>query len=151
MLASDKGGRTVNGRPTGLCRYPIDIRALGDPSKGCAKSFRVRFACSDGSSELTKEHRVEPEALGRYALLQCVGATDAIRSTDFDRSGSDFRNFEVTDNDPTPCQNACLGDARCRAWTFVKPGVQGAAGRCWLKSAVAVSAARPWRVSGVIR
>ena len=24
----------------------------------------------------------------------------------------------------------------CRVWTWVKPGVQGAAGRCWLKSPV---------------
>jgi hypothetical protein len=31
--------------PPGLCRYPIQKRVLGDPSKGCAKSFRVRYAC----------------------------------------------------------------------------------------------------------
>ena len=31
--------------PPGLCRYPIQKWVLGDPSKGCAKSFRVRYAC----------------------------------------------------------------------------------------------------------
>jgi hypothetical protein len=140
--------------PAGLCRYPIDVSSLGDPSKGCSKSFQVRYLCTGGGSEVNKQHQVGPEASGRYALLQCAGATDALRPTlepDFDRPGSDYRDVEMTGADPTPCQEACVGDAHCRAWTFVKPGVAGPAGHCWLKFEAPAGASRPCCVSGVIR
>lgn len=140
--------------PAGLCRYPIEQRVLGDPSKGCAKSFRVRYTCGGEIDGVTKEASVPPEAAGNYALLQCSGAVGAIRSTveeGVDRSGSDYRNFFLPSPDPALCQKACLNDARCRAWTFVKPGVQGPSAACWLKSDVPVAAKRPCCVSGLIR
>ena len=34
------------------------------------------------------------------------------------------------------CSFACQVENSCRAWTYVKPGIQGRSGRCWLKSAV---------------
>src|SRR5262249_32094487 len=34
------------------------------------------------------------------------------------------------------CQHSCAGDSRCQAWTWVKPGIQGPAAHCWLKSRV---------------
>jgi hypothetical protein len=52
-----------------------------------------------------------------------------------DRPGSDYTSFDIG-NSAGRCQSACLKDARCRAWTFVKPGIQGPSARCWLKSAV---------------
>jgi len=53
--------------PPGLCRYPIQQRVLGDPSKGCAKSFRVRYACGGEKDAIIKEAFVAPEAAGNYA------------------------------------------------------------------------------------
>jgi hypothetical protein len=32
------------------------------------------------------------------------------------------------------CQNACRNDASCMAFTWVRPGVQGPTGMCWLKA-----------------
>lgn len=49
----------------------------------------------------------------------------------FDLPGSDYDNFTAAS--ATVCRNSCGGDSRCQAWTWVKPGVQGPAGRCWLK------------------
>src|SRR5690242_21604428 len=51
------------------------------------------------------------------------------------RGGSDFWNFEL-DSGAEACSAACAADARCRAFTWVRPGVQGVRARCWLKSAV---------------
>src|SRR5262245_57609929 len=53
-----------------------------------------------------------------------------------DRPGLDYRSFDLPANDPALCQNACFGEAQCRAFTFVRPGVQGPSARCWLKNQV---------------
>jgi hypothetical protein len=53
----------------------------------------------------------------------------------FDRPGQDYKNFELDSNANT-CEFACTKDAQCKAWTYVKPGVQGAKARCWLKTGV---------------
>lgn len=39
------------------------------------------------------------------------------------------------------CRNRCLLDQRCRAYSYINPGVQGPQGRCWLKSGCPVA----WR------
>jgi hypothetical protein len=48
------------------------------------------------------------------------------------RPGGDYKNFEV--RSPDDCQTGCLQDVRCKAWTWVKKGIQGPAARCWLKT-----------------
>ena len=51
------------------------------------------------------------------------------------RWGSDYRNFEL-DSGPAACQDACMREAACRSFTWVKPGVQGRRAHCWLKDSV---------------
>ena len=50
------------------------------------------------------------------------------------RPGRDYRNFPVGSSNE--CQNACNAESKCQAWTYVRPGVQGASARCWLKHSV---------------
>lgn len=68
---------------------------------------------------------------------------------DVDRPGLDYRNFDLSQAQPFQCEKACSADGRCRAWTYVKPGVQGAKARCWLKSAVPQAHTHPCCHSGV--
>ena len=66
------------------------------------------------------------------------------------RPGQDYRNFDLPAADPGLCQNACAGDSRCRAWTYVKPNtVQGPHPRCWLKDKVPAAVPNDCCVSGV--
>src|SRR5262245_21092268 len=51
-----------------------------------------------------------------------------------DLPGYDYRNFEVSS--PSRCEQICDKEERCWAWTYVRPGVQGANARCWLKDRV---------------
>jgi curli biogenesis system outer membrane secretion channel CsgG len=51
-------------------------------------------------------------------------------------NGADYRDFELDTSDPELCRSACQDDSRCRAWTYVKPGVQGDLAHCWLKDSV---------------
>jgi hypothetical protein len=54
--------------------------------------------------------------------------------TNIDRPGKDYNNIDLAASDPNLCKTVCERDGRnCRAWTFVKPGVQGTKARCWLK------------------
>ena len=65
------------------------------------------------------------------------------------RLGGDYRSFELTADDPELCRAACDDDVRCRAFTYVKPGLQGPAAKCWLKETVPASRAEGCCVSGV--
>jgi len=45
-------------------------------------------------------------------------------------------SFDLAQPDPNQCLAACRQANGCRAFTYVKPGVQGPRARCWLKHAV---------------
>jgi hypothetical protein len=69
-----------------------------------------------------------------------------------DRAGGDYRNFESPL--PARCQSECEKDARCRAYTFVNPGIENRKfrpGHCWLKSKGLSPSVNPCCVSGVKR
>lgn len=68
-----------------------------------------------------------------------------------DRSGGDYKDFDLSEANYEMCQNACASDSNCRSYTYVRPGVQGASARCWLKSSVPSSAASSCCISGVKR
>ena len=64
-----------------------------------------------------------------------------------DRPGLDYNHFAL-DSWPA-CQQACLGDGRCAAWSWVLPGVQAPRGQCWLKGRVPNPATNTKVISGV--
>ena len=56
-----------------------------------------------------------------------------------DRGGSNIpgANFALPPfGVPENCQGACQNNPNCKAWTFVRSGVQGPNPQCWLKNAV---------------
>jgi PAN domain len=65
------------------------------------------------------------------------------------RPGMDYRNFDLSAANPELCWNECLREPRCRAYTYVHPGVQGPAPRCWLKDGVPNPRPESCCVSGV--
>jgi hypothetical protein len=70
---------------------------------------------------------------------------------DTDRPGADYRDFDLSDPGYESCRDACAGDPKCKAYTYVKPGVQGPNARCWLKTSVPDSGSSACCVSGVKR
>jgi hypothetical protein len=69
-----------------------------------------------------------------------------------DRVGGDYRSFDIA-ADPTAasCAKACQGDAKCRAFTYVRPGYAGASARCYLKDRITRPRRKPCCISGVVR
>jgi hypothetical protein len=82
----------------------------------------------------------------RFIEARNLGYEDKIN-----RAGSDFTNFETLggSRDWEQCRQACLDNGICRSWTYVRPGIQGPKGRCWLKNAVAAPSTDVNTVSGV--
>jgi hypothetical protein len=48
--------------------------------------------------------------------------------------GRDYANFAAPS--AFVCRTTCGGESRCQAYTWVKPGIQGPSGHCWLKDSV---------------
>ena len=65
------------------------------------------------------------------------------------RPGGDFSN--IRSDGFRQCSKDCEEDAECRAWTYVRPGVQGPSGRCWLKRVVPQKRTEGCCISGVMR
>lgn len=80
------------------------------------------------------------------SLVACVGMSVPTASAtqglwgdlelDANRLGGDYQVVELPAADPELCRAACDDDAKCKAFTYVKPGLQGKTARCWLKGPV---------------
>jgi hypothetical protein len=85
-----------------------------------------------------------PQGGGTWGISPVVSL-----ESDTDRPGQDYKNFELDTPDPSLCQKACADDPDCQAYTYVKPGIQGAKARCWLKRGVPAAQSNNCCVSGV--
>lgn len=69
-----------------------------------------------------------------------------------DRPGGDYRHFVMRPNgEAAACKDACDGDKKCRAWTYVRAGYISTYPRCYLKSKVRTPRRKPCCISGVVR
>jgi hypothetical protein len=67
-----------------------------------------------------------------------------------DMPGFDYRNFSLPRPSPRLCQEACLAEEGCKAWTYVRPELYGVArAACWLKWRVPDEQANACCSSGV--
>jgi hypothetical protein len=67
-----------------------------------------------------------------------------------DRPGADYRAVPLG-VDPTDCQNLCVSDSgACRAWTYVRPGIQGPNAVCHLKNAQPAVVQNDCCISGTV-
>ena len=89
------------------------------------------------------------EATAAACLKVTVGPRPLKLEPGIDRSGGDYKDFDLAAADPNLCAAACAGDAKCRAFTYVNRGMQGPSARCWLKGSVPGAAANPCCTSGV--
>ncbi len=67
-----------------------------------------------------------------------------------DMPGGDYQNFDLNGEYPSDCRDACSRNTMCKAWTYVRPGVQGPKARCWLKSSVPPARSNNCCISEVI-
>ena len=80
-----------------------------------------------------------PTTLPRYVVTAEFGR---------DRPGSDYYRF-ATSASASDCQQSCINDSRCNAYTYVRPGVQDPNAICYLKPVAPASNPNGDCVSGV--
>jgi PAN domain len=67
-------------------------------------------------------------------MVTTLSIADTIEK-DTNRPGGDYKNFAAVDG--LSCKTVCSNERpRCKAWTWVRKGVQGPDARCWLKASV---------------
>lgn len=111
------------------CQQYTDVQC------GCSRGIRGNSTCANFLSG-----RGAPTVPGAMGVLEY----------DTDRAGSDLNNpyNEAPASTPEACRARCEQDGRCKAFTWVRPGQQGPAARCWIKGALAPATRNPCCVSG---
>jgi len=66
-----------------------------------------------------------------------------------DLPGSNYERFRA--RSPKDCQAACKSKRRCRAWTYVRPGIRGPAPVCYLKDGIPAPTRNTCCISGKVR
>jgi hypothetical protein len=94
---------------------------------------------------------------GVFAVLLMLGMLEShlaigqeMLEVGIDRPGGDLRpGFDLAAANPDLCRQACDQEPMCKAFTYVKPGVQGPKPRCWLKSEVRPAVQNDCCISGL--
>ena len=105
---------------------------------------RNNNCCVSGVKTAQADIPKSPQGGGSWGISPSVSL-----EPDTNRPGKDYKNFELDTPDPGLCQKACADDPNCQAYTYVKPGIQGAKARCWLKKTVPPAQSNNCCVSGV--
>lgn len=89
--------------------------------------------------------RTSPGALEQGGVKPFISAPEQ----NTDRPGSDYESYRM--DDAHPCRAACVGDKRCQAWTFVRAGIHGPTGVCYLKRPAPPPVPNTCCVSGTVK
>lgn len=111
--------------------------------------------CSQGAKECDTTHpTLQANSRHHTALDILRGAANQSQAwpgggmrNNIDLAGFDFQRFGT--RSPAECQTACMRARNCKAWTYVRPGVQGRFAVCRLKNAVPRATSNSCCVSGV--
>jgi hypothetical protein len=84
-------------------------------------------------------------------LVGLASVAGAAMENDVDRPGSDYTSVTLpAGSGAGACEALCKADGtHCKAWTYVRPGVQAPNPRCWLKTAVPAPQNNGCCISGV--
>jgi PAN domain len=81
-----------------------------------------------------------------------VEPRNSAEEVSIDRLGGDYRNFGLNSSDgDEACKAACVGDNKCRAWTYARPGYIGKDAHCFLKKDIKPPRRKAGFISGVVR
>lgn len=136
------------GMTPGVCKSRCD----GNPNCRAWTYVRPGF---QGPTPVCYLKRPAPGAVSDAC---CVSGVSAPRepigpgmSDNTDRPGNDYRVIDLTLPRPDRCQAQCEADPSCRAWTYVRPGVQGPRARCYFKRPAPAANPDTCCISGVNR
>jgi PAN domain len=146
--------------------YQSSIVPTGDPADCamiCERDRRCRAWSFNYPTDITcgaicwLKSSVPPRTHDNCCVSGVRGAgvvepRDGSVETSIDRLGGDYRNFELKSSEgDEPCKAACIGENKCRAWTYARAGYVGKAAHCFLKKEIKPPRRKPGFISGVVR
>lgn len=138
----------------GYCEVPrkdnIRQRAYCYRMAQMSDAHRIEFcrAGCKGTFSTTQEKSSTPTPAAVTAPVSTTSktgagvATNAAATTQYameqntNRYGEDYKDLRLNSANPALCAQACAKESKCKAWTYVKPGVQADSAWCWLKDKV---------------
>lgn len=136
----------------GDCQAEVDVGAKACKAGQTPPPPRVRRAAPQqpGTRATTPTPEpATPPATSAEDVSQGPSERPGVLELDTDRYGQDYKSLDLPAADPKLCQAACEREPQCRAFSYVKPGIQGPAPRCWLKHSVPHPSRNTCCVSGV--
>jgi PAN domain len=129
--------------PSALCWLKSEVPPAV-PDDCCASGVKA-----DAGQAAAGEPSIGQSLKAGASKSVAADATPQAQEEGVDRPGENYKSLELPSADPALCRKACDDDVQCRAYSYVKPGVQGPSARCWLKSAVPPAVQDDCCVSGV--
>ena len=72
-----------------------------------------------------------------YLEVAVIGPSGAdVGATNLNLPGNDYRSFPTSSRSWLACRNTCRQERPCKAWSYVRSGIQGARAICWLKDSI---------------
>lgn len=137
----------------GMDVTPIEGQAQACPGSEYATGLNIRYGKHVNAIGLvcdTIETRAPTGGAGTTQQASSGGNLAPGMEGNTDRPGSDYDKFHINDQRPDRCQSECARQSdRCRAWTYVQPGVQHKLAVCYLKTDIPPAVASNCCVSGV--
>jgi hypothetical protein len=99
--------------------------------------------------EKSKKQMLAIAAIAVLLFISIALVESFALETNTDRPGMDYNNYDLPSANPSLCEQACNSDPDCKAFTYVKPGVQGPKPRCWLKNGIPTATPNSCCDSGV--
>lgn len=132
--------------------------SAGDPTLAAQSWTEQRCPDNEYATGVSIRYGKDVNALGLVcgAVPQVADAgpverVDPGMEDNTDRPGSDYDKFHIDDQRPDRCQSECLRqNDRCKAWTYVRPGIQHKHAVCYLKSEVPAARPNDCCISGVL-
>ena len=127
------GANQVYNYPVGClaCEIQRNICRLNPGHAAITVAINATYS---GDRGCTLDNNSWMREIARNHTVTCPGAEFEPNT---DRPGSDIRSIDLPEGArPNACRVACIREDRCRAWTYVRPGVQGPSAKCWLKDRV---------------
>jgi hypothetical protein len=116
---------------------------------GLAVLLLAQRPASTAPGPVSNESAIAAVASVPLRISQSAQRQQARMEPDTNRPGGDYTDYDVRDGGPEVCQSDCARDASCGSFTFVKPGIRGRFGHCFLKRGAPKPVADRCCISGV--
>ncbi len=117
---------------------PSACAAICDTDKMCLAFTYVKPGIQGSRAQCYLKETIQPSVASDCCIsgIKKSSFDITVKEPKRDRPGRNYKNFPLPEADVDVCRNRCAEASRCKAYTYVKPGLQGAEAWCWLKESV---------------